>query len=89
MFRDIQVFKPTVLVFVPALAEMSLSLSKQFGRNMLGEDLKYIICGAAAVAPYLIEEYDKIGTTKEITSWFRRYYINEYSRMCNRMDQWR
>lgn len=61
MFRDIQVFKPTVLVFVPALAEMSLSLSKQFGRNMLGEDLKYIICGAAAVAPYLIEEYDKIG----------------------------
>lgn len=61
MFRDIQVFKPTVLVFVPALAEMSLSLSKQFGRNMLGEELKYIICGAAAVAPYLIEEYDKIG----------------------------
>ena len=61
MFRDVQAFKPTVLVFVPALAEMSLSLSKQFGRNMLGEDLKYIICGAAAVPPYLIEEYDKIG----------------------------
>jgi len=61
MYRDIQVFKPTVLVFVPALAEMSLALSKQFGKNMLGDDLKYIICGAAAVAPYLIEEYDKIG----------------------------
>ena len=35
------------------------------------------------------DDYDRIGTTKEITSWFRRYYINEYSRMCNRMDQWR
>ena len=55
MFRDIKSFKPTVLVMVPALAEMSLSLSKQFGRNMLGDDLKTIICGAAAVAPYLIE----------------------------------
>ena len=61
MFRDIKSFKPTVLVMVPALAEMSLSLSKQFGRNMLGDDLKTIICGAAAVAPYLIEEYDKLG----------------------------
>ncbi|MBQ4261125.1 MAG: acyl--CoA ligase [Ruminococcus sp.] len=61
MFRDIRSFKPTVLVMVPALAEMSLSLSKQFGKNMLGDDLKTIICGAAAVAPYLIEEYDKLG----------------------------
>lgn len=61
MFRDIKTFKPTVLVLVPALAEMALSLSKQFGRNMLGEDLRTIICGAAAVPPYLIEEYDKLG----------------------------
>lgn len=61
MFRDMQTFKPTVLVLVPALAEMSLALSKQFGKNMLGDELKYIICGAAPVAPYLIEEYDKIG----------------------------
>ena len=61
MFRDIRSFRPTILVMVPALAEMSLSLSKQFGKNMLGDDLKTIICGAAAVAPYLIEEYDKLG----------------------------
>ena len=61
MFKDIAVFKPTFLVAVPALAEMALSLSKQFGKNMLGSDLKYIICGAAAVAPYLVEEYKKIG----------------------------
>ena len=61
MFRDIAAFRPTILVLVPALAEMALMLSKKFGRNMLGEDLKYIICGAAPVAPYLIKEYDKYG----------------------------
>lgn len=61
MFRDIAAFRPTMLVVVPALAEMALMLSKKFGRNMLGPDMKYIICGAAAVAPYLVAEYDKIG----------------------------
>ena len=30
---------------------------------MLGQDMKYIICGAAAVAPYLIKEYEKLGIT--------------------------
>lgn len=63
MFRDIAMFKPTILVVVPALAEMALKLSKQFGKNMLGEDMKYIICGAAAVAPYLLGEYRKFNIT--------------------------
>lgn len=63
MFRDVAMFRPTILVLVPALAEMSLTLSKKFGRNMLGDSLKYIICGAAAVAPYLVKEYDKLGIT--------------------------
>ena len=61
MFRDIAIFKPTVLVLVPALAEMALNLSKQFGRNMLGDDVKAIICGAAPVPPYLIKEYHARG----------------------------
>lgn len=61
MFRDIAVFKPTIMVMVPALCEMALNLSKQFGKNMLGDDLKTIIAGAAAVPPYLIQEYDKLG----------------------------
>ncbi|MGN1103276.1 MAG: class I adenylate-forming enzyme family protein [Candidatus Coproplasma sp.] len=61
MFRDIAVFKPTIIVVVPALAEMALNLSKQFKRNMLGPDIKTIICGAATVAPYLVHEYDKLG----------------------------
>ncbi len=61
MFKDIAIFKPTILVLVPAVAEMALNLSRQFNRNMLGEDLKYVICGAAKVAPYLISEYKKLG----------------------------
>ncbi len=61
MFRDIAMFKPTIMVMVPALAEMALNLSKQFGKNMLGADMQTIICGAAAVAPYLVTEYDKLG----------------------------
>ncbi len=61
MFRDIAIFKPTILVLVPAIAEMALRLSKKFNKNMLGEDLKTIICGAAFVPPYLVSEYDKLG----------------------------
>lgn len=63
MFKEIAVFRPTIMVLVPALAEMALNLSKQFGKNMLGDSLKYIICGAAQVPPYLIREYKKIGVT--------------------------
>ena len=63
MFRDIAVFKPTILVMVPALLEMCLNLSGKFGKNMLGPDMKYIICGAAIVPPYLIAEYRKFGIT--------------------------
>ena len=63
MFKDIAIFRPTVIVLVPAIAEMALNLSKNFHKNMLGDSLKYIICGAAKVAPYLIEEYHKIGIT--------------------------
>ncbi len=61
MFREIAVFRPTVMVLVPALAEMALQLSKKFNRNMLGDALKTIICGAAFVPPYLVEEYGKLG----------------------------
>ena len=61
MFREIAEFRPTILVLVPALAEMALALSKQFGKNMLGSSVKAIICGAATVSPYLVEEYHKLG----------------------------
>ncbi len=61
MFRDCAIYKPTIMVLVPAIAEMALKLSRQFGRNMLGDSIKTIICGAAFVPPYLITEYKKMG----------------------------
>ena len=61
MFKEMLTFKPTVLVLVPAIVEMALNLSRQFGRNMFGDSVKYIICGAATVNPYLVKECDKIG----------------------------
>ncbi len=63
MFRDVAIFKPTIMILVPALAEMALGLSRQFGRNMWGDDLRTIICGAAPVPPYLVREYHKLGIT--------------------------
>ena len=63
MFRDIAMFKPTILVMVPALAEMCLNLSKQFKKNMLGDDLRFIICGASTVPPYLVKEYKQYNIT--------------------------
>lgn len=63
MFRDCAIFNPSIIVMVPAIAEMALNLSRQFKRNMLGASVKYIICGAANVPPYLIEEYHKLGVT--------------------------
>ena len=63
MFRDAAAFQPTIMVLVPALAEMALTLSKKFGRNMFGNSLQTIICGAANVPPYLIGEYAKMGVT--------------------------
>ena len=65
MFREMAAFKPTFLIFVPALAEMSLNLSRKMkaGRGLFGGALRYIICGASAVAPHLIKEYAEIGVT--------------------------
>ncbi len=63
MFRDAAAYRPTIMVLVPALADMALTLSKKFGRNMFGDALKTIICGAANVPPYLIEEYNKMGVS--------------------------
>ena len=61
LFRDMAAFRPTVWVTVPALAEMALSLNARFGGKLLGASLKTVICGAAAVPPYLIRQYHALG----------------------------
>lgn len=33
------------------------------------------------------KEYMKIGTEQEISSWFKNYYVKEYSSLCNKLDQ--
>lgn len=63
MFKEIKDVKPTILIVVPALAELFLNLTKQFGLGMLGGNLKTIICGGASVPPYLVEEFPKFGVT--------------------------
>lgn len=63
MFKEIKEVKPTILIVVPALAEIFLNLTKQFGLGFLGGKLKTIICGGASVPPYLVEEFPKFGVT--------------------------
>ena len=63
MFREMAVYKPTLLVMVPALAELALNMTKMMGPQILGGELKTIIAGAAVVSPYLAQEYDKLGVT--------------------------
>jgi long-chain acyl-CoA synthetase len=63
MFREIPAYNPTIMIMVPALAEMALGLTKVMGPKILGASLKYIVAGAAVVAPRLAREYDKLGVT--------------------------
>jgi len=63
MFREMSVYKPTLMVMVPALAEMALNMTKMMSPAILGGELKTIICGAAVVTPYLAKEYKKLGVT--------------------------
>lgn len=63
MFREIAAYNPNLFVFVPALAEMALRLSEKFGKNMLGSEAKYMICGGAAVPPFLVGEFARRGVT--------------------------
>lgn len=61
MFKQIQALKPTILVIVPALAELFMNLSKQYTINFLGGRLQTIICGAATVPPYIVKEFHSMG----------------------------
>ena len=60
IFKEMMLFNPTILVTVPALAEMGLNAYKSFRKSLFGNQLQSIICGSASVPPYLIKEYKKI-----------------------------
>lgn len=55
------VIKPTLLVLVPGLCDILNGLTKMYGPQFLGGQLKTIISGAANVPPRLISEFDKMG----------------------------
>lgn len=61
MVKDLQAYQPTVMVIVPALAEMFLNLMKQFGDDVLGGKLKTVIAGGASVPSYITLEYAQRG----------------------------
>lgn len=61
MFKELATYKPTVLITVPAVAELFLSLMKAHSPQMFGGCIHTIICGSANVPPYLPIEYDKLG----------------------------
>lgn len=63
MFKEMAVFSPSILILVPALAEMALNLTKQIGVKILGRNLKTIIAGASHVPAHLIKEYKALGVT--------------------------
>lgn len=61
MVKDLQKYQPTIMVIVPALAEMFLNLIKQFGEGVLGGKLKTVIAGGASVPSYITLEYAQCG----------------------------
>ena len=61
LFKTIKIANPTILVLVPALAEIFLKLSKEVGMGILGNNLKVVIAGGAHVSPYLTLEFNKLG----------------------------
>lgn len=76
MFNELKQFKPTGLVIVPALAELFLNLIKAYGFDMVGGKLRFIICGAASVPPYLINEYHKLNV-----NFCAGYGLTEFANM--------
>lgn len=55
--------KPSLLVLVPALADLLLGLATMRGVEALGGNLKLIICGAAQVPEHLVFRYRALGVT--------------------------
>ena len=76
MFRTMGMVNPTIMILVPALAEMALTLTKQFKRVMWGNALRYIVCGASAVPAHLITEYKEYGV-----DLFQGYGLTETSNL--------
>ena len=63
LLSDLQQYKPTLLVLVPALTEMLLGMIKGYGMGAVGGCVKTIIVGSAPIRSSIGEELDKFGIT--------------------------
>lgn len=61
LIRDIKEFKPTIISFVPALAEVALKLSRQLEGPVFNPEFRTGFIGGTDVPQYLVEEYAKLG----------------------------
>ncbi len=73
LVQNIRLFKPTLMLFVPLIADTiyrrimaekkknPLIPLKLAGRTVFGKDLKVIFCGGAYLPPELTREYKKMG----------------------------
>jgi len=59
--KEAGIFKPEVMVLTPGLASIVLTVLKNFGDKIFGEEFKTIICGGAHVPATLVEEFKKFG----------------------------
>ena len=76
MFDEMKAYKPSILVVVPALAELFLNLVKAYGLEFLGGNIRHMICGAANVPPYLSSEFNKLGV-----NFCAGYGLTEFANM--------
>lgn len=60
---DLQAYRPTLLVLVPALTEMLLGLMKAYGPGVAGGQVKLIIVGSAPIRSSVAEELNQFGIT--------------------------
>ncbi len=59
---DLQEYRPTILVLIPALAAMLLNLSKLYGPSVFGGELKQIVTGGAPQPTEIARIYiEKLG----------------------------
>ena len=76
MFDEMKAYKPSILVVVPALAELFLNLFKAYGLGFLGGNIRHMICGAANVPPYLSSEFNRLGV-----NFCAGYGLTEFANM--------
>ena len=58
--QDMKVYKPTILVLIPALAGMLLNLARLYGQDVFGGQLKTIVTGGAPQPTEVAKVYKEV-----------------------------